>query len=148
MATTFEEILQRDGVLMYRTKGVSMLPLIREGRDLMIVESIHDKALRITDVVLFKRKNGDYVLHRLMWQRNGKYVIIGDNLWDAERWISRSQILGVMTAVVRGGRRIEMSSIRMKCYSWLMWLTYPVRAVLLYAVRSVWPRIKRKIFGK
>ncbi len=148
MASTFEEILEHDGVLMYRTKGISMLPLLREDRDLMIVESIHEKALRITDVVLFKRKNGDYVLHRLMWERKGKYIIIGDNLWDAERWISRSQILGVMTAVVRDGKRMEMNSLKMRCYSWYKWLTYPFRAVLLYATRSLWPRIKRKIFRK
>lgn len=145
MATTFEEILEHDGVLMYRNVGDSMMPLLRQNKDLMIIIRKTGKRLSVMDVPLFKRKDGKYVLHRVMWVRKSDYIICGDNQWYPERGIADCQILGVLTAVVRDGRRIEMDSFRMKCYSWLMWLTYPLRAVILYAVRSLWPRIKRKI---
>lgn len=148
MASTFEEILEHDGVLMYRNVGDSMMPLLREGRDLMIIVRKTDKRLSVMDVPLFKRADGKYVLHRVMWVRKSDYIICGDNQWYPERGVSDSQILGVMTAVVRDGKRIEMNSLKMRCYSWYKWLTYPFRAVLLYATRSLWPRIKRKIFRK
>lgn len=148
MASTFEEILEHDGVLMYRNVGDSMMPLLREGRDLMIIVRKTDKRLSVMDVPLFKRADGKYVLHRVMWVRKSDYIICGDNQWYPERGVSDSQILGVMTAVVRDGKRMEMNSLKMRCYSWYKWLTYPFRAVLLYAVRSLWPRLKRKIFRK
>ena len=33
---SFEEILARDGVLVYKTRGRSMEPLLREGRDICL----------------------------------------------------------------------------------------------------------------
>ena len=36
--SSFEDILDRFGQLVYPPKGVSMLPLLREERDLMIVQ--------------------------------------------------------------------------------------------------------------
>ena len=35
---TFENILDRDGILVYKTKGVSMRPLLRQDRDLVVIE--------------------------------------------------------------------------------------------------------------
>ena len=38
MYTTFEEELEQNGKLVYTNVGVSMLPLLREGRDVMLIE--------------------------------------------------------------------------------------------------------------
>ena len=35
---TFEELLQKDGRLVYRTRGVSMEPMLRQNRDLVVIE--------------------------------------------------------------------------------------------------------------
>lgn len=148
MAATFEDILNQDGVLMYRNKGDSMMPLLREGRDLMIISKKTSKRLSVMDIPLFKRRNGQYVLHRVMWVRKHDYVLCGDNQWYLERGISDDQILGVLTAVVRGGKRYEMSSFLMRTYSFLEWLLYPWRAAFIYARMAVWPSVKRKIFRR
>ena len=36
--TSFEEILARDGRLFYTNIGDSMMPLIKQGRDLLVIE--------------------------------------------------------------------------------------------------------------
>ena len=35
--SSFEDVLQRHGVFIYPTQGISMLPLLREGHDLAII---------------------------------------------------------------------------------------------------------------
>ena len=38
MSVTFEELLEKDGRLVYKTKGVSMLPMLHQNRDLVIIQ--------------------------------------------------------------------------------------------------------------
>ena len=70
---TFEEIIQRDGKLIYTNKGNSMMPLIKEGRDLLVIERTNGRLKRF-DVPLYKRDTGQYVLHRIMRVRKNDYV--------------------------------------------------------------------------
>ena len=76
--TSFEEIINRDGKLIYTNKGDSMMPLIKEGRDLIIIEKTQGR-LKKYDVPLYKRDSGQYVLHRILKVREDDYVICGDN---------------------------------------------------------------------
>ena len=94
MLSTFEDILERDGRLVYTNVGTSMMPLLRERRDLMVIEKKGQERLHWLDVPLFKRDNGQYVLHRVMWVRKNDYVICGDNQWYLERGITDKHILG------------------------------------------------------
>lgn len=108
---SFEDILERDGRLIYTNVGTSMMPLLRQHRDLMIIERRPYNedgsyaALKPLDAVLYRR--GDkYILHRIMSVKtsaNGEneYVICGDNLWNFEYDIRDKDILGVLTGVVR-----------------------------------------------
>ena len=142
----FEDILERDGQLVYTNTGNSMMPLLREHRDILIINRKTDKRLRILDCPLFKRDDGKYVLHRVMWVRKKDYVICGDNQWYLERGISDKHIIGVLTAVIRDGKRLEMNSFKMRLYSVLQWLFYPMRALWLFSFQYILPKLKRKIF--
>jgi hypothetical protein len=142
----FEDILERDGQLVYTNTGNSMMPLLREHRDILIINRKTDKRLRILDCPLFKRDDGKYVLHRVMWVRKKDYVICGDNQWYLERGISDKHIIGVLTAVIRDGKRLEMNSFKMRLYSVLQWLFYPMRALWLFSFQCILPKLKRKIF--
>ena len=63
--SNFEEILARDGRLFYTNVGDSMMPLIKQGRDLLVIEKTAGK-LKKYDIPLYKRDNGQYVLHRIL----------------------------------------------------------------------------------
>ena len=87
---TYEEYLAKYGELTYRNVGVSMLPLIRQGRDTFTVRALHPGELcRRWDVVLYTRPPQSYVLHRIISVHDGGYDILGDNCVSVERNIPR-----------------------------------------------------------
>ena len=144
--STYEQELAEKGVLIYTTTGMSMRPFLRSGQDLMVIEAKKEGRCRVRDVVLYRRDSGKYVLHRIMAVRERDYVLCGDNCWQLEPGIRDDQILGVLTAVIRQGKRTEVSEAgyRRKVFTW--WALYPVRAVafwLRYQFGRLWSRIKR-----
>ena len=128
--STFEEILEKDGRLIYSNVGDSMLPLIRQGRDLMVIER-HCGRLKKYDVPLYRRDSGQYVLHRVVKVRENDYVLCGDNRWQRETGVTDRQILGVLTAVIRDGKEIAVTDRRYRLYVFLWCGLFPLRAFLL-----------------
>ena len=64
-------------------KGVSMRPFLRDG-DFAYLVSLPRK-LKRGDIVLFQRKNGQYVLHRIYKiLKNGSYLLLGDSQLEPE----------------------------------------------------------------
>lgn len=134
---TFEEILARDGKLVCSSVGSSMLPMIRQGRDLLVIRPPEGGRLKKYDVPLYRRKNGAYVLHRILEVRKDDYVLCGDNQWRRETGVTDAQIIGVLSAVVRGGREIPLSSLQCRFYA-LVWCgLFPVRAAVLSGLHLV-----------
>ena len=131
--SSFEEILSRDGRLIYSNVGDSMFPLIREGRDLIVIEPVHSRLHR-GDVPLYRRDSGQYVLHRVLKVRNDDYVICGDNRWQREYGIQDRHILGVLTAVIRDGRELRVQDPRYRLYMHACCDLYPLRAILLKGI--------------
>jgi hypothetical protein len=129
--TTFEEELERYGNLVYKCKGYSMMPLIRQGRDLVeIVRKEQGEGCSKYDVVLYKRGER-YILHRILKVTNNGYVIAGDHCYIKEYDVTDSQILGVLTAVVRDGKRIDVRDFKYRIYVHLWCDLYLVRVVIL-----------------
>ena len=129
--TDFETELKNSGRLIYTNVGVSMLPLIREGRDVLIIEAREPSALRKYDIVLFRRDHtrgrGRYILHRLLRTReDGSFFIAGDNCDEGEN-VLPPQILGVLTGLRRGEREIRLSGLRYRLYVALWCAPYPLR---------------------
>ena len=80
MAVSLKDELLRSGNVMFTNKGVSMRPLLREGKDLMIIEKRTDKTKLVPGMaVLFERPTGDLVLHRIYKCKPGGFLILGDN---------------------------------------------------------------------
>ena len=52
--TTFESLLARDGRLVYKTRGISMKPLLHENRDLVVI-SVPAGRLQSYDVARYRR---------------------------------------------------------------------------------------------
>lgn len=98
--SSYEEILSSGGTLVYTNVGRSMMPMLRQKRDLLIIEPKPVGRLKKYDVPLYKR--GDkYLLHRIVKVTETGYVIIGDNNISYEYDIKDDQILGILTGFVR-----------------------------------------------
>ena len=141
---TFEQLLDEKGYLVYTNVGTSMLPLLRERRDIIEIRPLPYRAQKY-DVVLY-RISDKYILHRVLKVRPHDYVICGDHNIRREYGITDDQILGVMTRVIRDGKPIYPTDWKYKLYVHLWCDFYHVRAAILYAkmvFRAVVQRLKR-----
>ena len=109
--TTYEEELDRTGKITATCRGISMLPLLRQHKDLFTIEKRQGRYKKY-DVVLYKRPPKSYVLHRVVEVRERDYVILGDNCLNKEYGICDEDILGVMTSFVRGGKEYHTTTYR------------------------------------
>ena len=99
-AATYEEILGKGQTLVYTNVGRSMMPLLRQRRDILIIEPRPSGRLKKYDVPLYKRGK-KYILHRIVDVTDTGYVIIGDNNTFYEYDVTDDMILGVLTGFVR-----------------------------------------------
>lgn len=134
--STFEKQLVQTGKLIYTNVGDSMMPLIKQGRDLVIIEPVHGR-LKKYDVPLYRRDSGQYVLHRILKVRKKDYVICGDNRWVKEYGITDSHIIGVLTEVVRNKKTILVTDKKYQFYVHLWCDLFPIRAFIVHIVNKL-----------
>ena len=134
--SSFEEELDKKGILVYINKGNSMYPLIRQGKDVLIIKKVNSR-LKKMDVPLYKRKSGQYVLHRIIKVNENDYVIRGDNTYYNETGIRDDQILGVLSGVIREGKEISVNSLSYKIYSYFWYYTYYLRKLIIKTKRCI-----------
>ena len=126
---TYEEYLAAYGQLTYRNVGTSMLPLLKQGRDLFVVEKKGAARCRKYDVVLYRRPPNQYVLHRIVEVRPDSYVLLGDNCVAREYGITDGDILAVMTAFVHRGKTHAVTERGYRLYSRLWVASFPLRVL-------------------
>ena len=96
-------------------RGHSMLPLIREGRDSVVLATLC-RLPQKNDVVLC-RYGQHYVLHRVVaMRRDGRFVLCGDNRKTCEQGISPENVLAVVVSIKREGRAMPLNSLRYRAY--------------------------------
>lgn len=139
---TIEEVLQEKGEFVSAPLGVSMLPLIRPQCDVVLL-SRDTSEIGKYDVVLYKRKNGKYILHRILGQNEKGYILCGDNQYIKEYGIQKEQILAVMKGFYRGEKRyIDIQSKGYRIYSKFWCCSLTLRRIFLFGIRII-GKIKR-----
>lgn len=96
------------GEVKFSPKGISMLPLIKEGRDSVVLKKRPSKPKKY-DVVLYKRANGDFVLHRIIAVRNGVCTMCGDNQISREKNVPLSSVYAIMTGLYHGDEYVSVN---------------------------------------
>ena len=124
---TYEEYLEQNGEMTYTNRGISMLPLLKQGRDLFTIRRKGAERCQKYDVVLYRRPPESYVLHRIVAVRPDDYILLGDNCLNKETGITDRDIIGVMTGYVRKGKAHSTDDFGYMLYSRWIVLTYPVR---------------------
>ena len=126
---SYEAYLAQNGSMTYTNVGQSMLPLLRQGRDLFTVTQKGPERCRKGDVVLYRRQD-KYVLHRIVAVREKDYVILGDNCISREYGITDEDILAVMTGYVRKGNTHSTADFGYRVYTAFWLLTEKPRVFL------------------
>ena len=139
--STFEEEIEKSGKIIYTNVGDSMMPFIRQGRDVLVISRAEGKLKRY-DVPLYKRDSGQYVLHRILKVRENDYVICGDNRCSREYGITDRHIIGVLTGIIRDGREIPVTDLKYRIYVHLWCDFFPVRAFIIRIRQFLKRRLK------
>ncbi len=145
---TYEEYLEKNGELTYTNVGTSMMPLLKQSRDLFTVKRKGRRRCKAGDVVLYRRPPNKYVLHRIVEVRPDSYVILGDNCVSKEYGITDEDILGVMTGYVRKGRQHTTKDMSYLLYTDYIMHTIPVRIAVKKVYFKARRIAKRVIYGK
>lgn len=136
---TYEDYLSENGSLTYKFTGVSMNPMLKQGRDVFTVKAKTDERCKKYDVVLYRRPPKSYVLHRVIEVRENDYVILGDNCIAKEYGIRDEDIIGVLSEFVRKGKTIQVNQFGYRVYSRLWLAIYPLRVF----IKKVKGRLRR-----
>jgi len=104
------EVLQTSGGLRFAALGTSMVPTLFPG-DILIVRRETAGSTRCGDVVLSFRA-GRFCAHRLVAKQEleGRPSLVtrGDALAENDPPLAESELLGRVTTVIRGRKRIEL----------------------------------------
>lgn len=133
------ERLAAGQTLRFSPRGTSMLPMLRQGRDSVVLAPV-PATLKKYDLPLYQRDNGQFVLHRVV-AAGETYTCIGDNQFQLETGLRHDQMIAVVTAFSRGGREISVTSPGHRLYCRLWHWSRPVRYILrrgLSWLRRLW----------
>ena len=108
------------------TSGISMWPLLRAHEDYAIME-YPERELQKGDIVVFHRTDGKEVAHRICWMDETTIETIGDNCDAPDKKFPRSSVAGLVTAVCRKGRTIQVDTRFWRFYGRFMIWSNPVR---------------------
>ena len=123
-----------------KPKGRSMLPFLKEKRDEVII-SVPEKPIKKYDIVLYKH-DGVYVLHRVIKIKDKFFFICGDNSAVLEA-VEREQILGVVTRIIKSGKKINPDGKLLKLRVCL-WYKFGVKRIVM-RVKKLMRKKKRML---
>lgn len=114
--------------VMFTITGNSMEPFLHHRESKVCVVKPDEKPPGKYDIILFIRRNGKYILHRIVSVRKDGYVVIGDNQYVKDE-VLPSQVIGVVSGFWRGKIYTACDNILYKLYSRFWVFVYPIRLV-------------------
>lgn len=127
-------------------QGVSMMPMLRQGRDTVELAPICGK-LKKYDLPLYSGSGGKYVMHRIVDVEDDYYVCLGDNTYHYEK-VSPERMIAVVCAFTRDGRRVSVDNRRYKLYCRVWVFLYPVRKWIKRVEWGVKRRLRKLLKGE
>ena len=134
------EGLSSGGTYRFYPKGRSMLPLICENKDSVVLSPVKD--LKKGDIVLYRRTNGMFVIHRII-DISDTFSMCGDNQFCLEKGILPAQILATISTIYKKERPIKFNSFGYRLYVFLL----PLRRLFLRGLARA-KALSYKIFKK
>ena len=116
------ESLKEGKVVAVVPQGISMLPFIKGGEDLVYL--LKKEKVEIGNIVLADYK-GKHILHRVYAIDGNKVTLMGDGNLEGMEVVSEEEVLGTVVEIVHQGRRRKPSK------AWLWRHAFSLRRYLL-----------------
>ena len=141
------EVLDSGGSFTLTVTGTSMYPTLLGGRDQVVLQK-PDRPLRKRDLPLYRRENGQFVLHRIVSVRSdGTFVCCGDHQWVKEPGIRSDQALALAVGFCRKGRHFFADARRYRLWVRIWTAILPLRKPI-FIFAGLLSRIRKKIRRK
>ena len=128
--------LESGGTARLVVTGDSMYPTFRHRKDVVILQPV-SRELKKGDVILYQRKSGQYVLHRIVTKpKNGEFICCGDNQWEKEP-MEASQVVALVSSFVRKGKTIDNKKIGYRMWVAVLVGLFFLRRPLLWMRRTL-----------
>lgn len=129
------KLLTAGHTVTIRVRGHSMLPLLHNRRDRVILASCSKPIAG--SIVLAEVTPTCYVLHRIINQSGDGLTLMGDgNLTGGETCLERN-VVGVVVAIIRNDRELRLGGVWWRIYSWWWTFLRPIRRYLLAIYRRI-----------
>ncbi|MBR0445872.1 MAG: S24/S26 family peptidase [Oscillospiraceae bacterium] len=137
------QLLQEAESVPLVISGSSMVPFLVHGRDTVYLSKVA-QPLKKGDMIFYRRRGGQYVLHRICKVRDGSYDLVGDGQVAIERGIRPEQILAVVKAVRRKGKLLRKGSFLWEFFEhiWLVLRPFRPGIIRVYSCMTGWRRQK------
>ncbi|MCL2252974.1 MAG: S24/S26 family peptidase [Lachnospiraceae bacterium] len=120
------KIIESGKAVNLKINGWSMSPLLYPERDSIILAKTKGQ-LKRGDVVLYRRDNGKYIVHRIYKIKRKTFFTIGDAETAIEGPLNRNQILASAIGAYRKKRYFDFGSFKWKAFSYIWLLVRPFR---------------------
>lgn len=137
------QLLEQTPAVPLVISGNSMSPFLVHGRDTVYLSKV-TTPLKRGDMILYRRRGGAYVLHRICKIRNDTYQLVGDGQWDIEPGICRDQVIAVVTAVRRKGKLLRSGAFWWEFFAHIWLGMIPLRPIILRLYTFLTPWRKHK----
>ncbi len=127
-ALTIRQVLLTQKKIVQPISGISMLPMLDEDKDAVELVAV-EAPLNMYDVVLFQRKNGQLVLHRIIAVKKNHYLICGDNSLAVEK-VPQESILAVATGFYKDGKYVSCRDEEYLAYVLDRWKDFSTRKLI------------------
>lgn len=131
--------LEKGGRARLTVTGSSMMPLLYSRRDSVELVPVTGQQ-NVGAVILYRRENGQYVLHRIIKATGEGYLCCGDNQAMREP-VTHPQLLAVMDSFTRKGKHYTLDNTGYRLYTAVWVGLFPLRKGYI-AVRRVLGRLR------
>lgn len=131
------EILEQGGHAWITVTGMSMYPFLREDKDSVELSKASFSSIKKGDIVLIKRLDGVFVLHRVCRKEKDCFYMVG----DAQQWIegplAPEQIQAKVTRIKKNGRVIDCKNPILRLCVSIWMLVTPFRYKIFKFARAL-----------
>jgi hypothetical protein len=121
------EHLAREGWLRVPVTSGSMSPMMRLG-DWVQVGAVQ-QPLHLGDIVMVDA-GGKAVIHRLIFRSRRYLILQGDAVFRFDPPVAPKQVIGIVTARERNGRKVDVKSFPLRLISFLMLVMNIARSIV------------------
>ena len=139
--STLCELVNEGREVVLTVTGSSMSPFLIHQRDAVMLGKMMTSPQR-GDIVLFRREDDSYVVHRVRKVSDEGYYMIGDGQTETEGPVPRKRLCAIVTKVRRKSQWFGSNDVRWRFFASVWLAIIPLRKFLVKAWRMI-ERIRR-----